>query len=137
MERASRSPGSDTGNHPFRPWGGRSGLASVAAMEARVRTWCTALLAAGLLVAGLVSSTGLHDDQSPSAVYRTGTLLLGGAMVLGGSLVRRQHDSLGTAVLVVGAVAGIVVGLETVVLPLLIIVVVVLTLRDQTRQPHV
>src|SRR5262245_22497571 len=104
-------------------------------MASRPGTWLANIDAVILLAFGVYVVVNRGDGVTDSLGLWSLSLFGSAALVLGGVLVRRSNISLGTALLVVGAVTSIVPTIRTVLMPLLGLTVALIALRDQARVP--
>jgi len=100
-------------------------------MASRFGTWLALLLALTLVVYGAFDVAQHHRDAMQA--LRGLSVIGSGLTVLAGVVVRANHPNVGSALLVVGSVAGATPTYKTVAVPLLALVVIFFVLRGQAR----
>jgi hypothetical protein len=91
-------------------------------------------LAVLYLAMGAAEVVTHRDDTVPALLFWTTSLLGGGALVLAGRVLWGTHPTASLVLVLVGTLLGIPATAWTLLVPLLAVLVVALTLRDQTSR---
>jgi hypothetical protein len=104
------------------------------------RTRLTRALTVGLgvlyVVVG-VAETGVDVSSGDDVMWSWwGTIVGGGVLVLVGAAVTSRHPNVGRGLVCVGSLLGIPVTMETIVVPVLAVLVVLLTVWEHMTTTH-
>jgi hypothetical protein len=89
------------------------------------------VLGALYLILGTVELIGHRNESAELLLLVGGSLALGGALVVAGTLARESHRALGLALLTAGAALGLAPTIRTVAVPLFAVLVLVQFYRDE------
>ncbi len=99
-----------------------------AGARARGPTWWFGILLGGLLVAaGIAETVRLVQSGDGGLAFWFGTLVGGGVLILTGTLLLPRKPVTGCVLTVIGCVAGLLPTMWTVVLPLMLVALAILT----------
>jgi hypothetical protein len=96
----------------------------------RGRTWWFGILLGGLLVAaGIAETVRLVRSGDGGFAFWFGTLVGGGSLILAGTLLLPRRPVAGFMLTLTGCVAGLLPTLWTVVLPVLLVALIIVTAK--------
>lgn len=94
-------------------------------------TWWFGLIVGGLLVvAGIAETVRLVHSGDGGFWFRFPTLVGGGGLVMAGTLLLTRSPVLGCALTTVGAMAGIIPTMWTLVAPVLLVVLIIVSAKQ-------
>jgi hypothetical protein len=97
--------------------------------------WLGLFLGCLLIVAGIAETVRLLSTGAGGLWFWFPTLVGGGALILAGTLLRPTRPTLATRLTVVGCLAGMLPTMWTLVVPVLLIVLAVLSVSRQQGHP--
>src|SRR5687767_9938512 len=96
--------------------------------------WMAIVLGVLLIAAGVAETVRLTRSGDGGFVFWFGTLVGGGTLILTGTLLRTRSSRLGWPLVVLGCVLGILPTMWTIVFPLLLLALAILTAREAAAE---
>jgi hypothetical protein len=100
----------------------------------KLTRWMGIALGALLIADGVAETVRLTRSGDGGLVFWFGTLVGGGVLILGGTVLRARSSRVGWPLVVAGCVVGLVPTMWTIVVPLLLLTLAILTAREAAQE---
>ena len=100
----------------------------------RLTRWLGIVLGVVLIADGVAETVRLTRSGDGGLIFWFGTLVGGGALILVGIVLRARSSRIGWVLVVTGCILGIVPTMWTIVMPLLLLALVVITAREAAQE---
>ena len=100
----------------------------------RLTYWLGIILGVLLIVDGIAETVRLTRSGDGGFAFWFGTLVGGGSLVLAGTLLRTRFARVGPVLVMTGCVLGLMPTMWTIVFPLLLLALLILTARETAAE---
>jgi sulfite exporter TauE/SafE len=100
----------------------------------KLTRWLGIVLGVLLIADGVAETVRLTRSGDGGLVFWFGTLVGGGALILVGTVLRARSSRAGWPLVVIGCIVGLVPTMWTIVVPLLLLALAVLTAREAAQE---
>ena len=100
----------------------------------RLTRWLGIVLGVVLIADGAAETVRLMRSGDGGLIFWFGTLVGGGTLIVLGTLLRARSSRIGWPLVVIGCILGLVPTMWTIVMPLLLLALVVITAREASQE---
>jgi hypothetical protein len=100
----------------------------------KLTRWLGIVLGLLLIADGVAETVRLTRSGDGGLVFWFGTLVGGGALILAGTVLRARSSRAGWPLVVIGCLVGLVPTMWTIVVPLLLLALMILTAREAAQE---